>query len=82
MMTGYLIFKSTFLPRTLGVMFGIGGLAAMIFLAPTFGAANLAWVLLLDIGELLLPLWLVVKGVNAERWHEQDRATSARLTAV
>jgi hypothetical protein len=79
LVSGYLIFRSTFLPRALGVMFSIGGLAALTFLAPAFGAAHLSWILLFDIGEALLPLWLLVKGVNAERWKEQARATAAAL---
>jgi hypothetical protein len=82
LVTGYLIFRSMFLPRILGVMFAIGGLAALTFLAPAWGASHLSWILLCDIGEALLPLWLLVKGVNAERWKEQDRATSARLNAA
>jgi hypothetical protein len=82
LVTGYLVFRSTFLPRILGVMFSIGGLAALTFLAPTYGASHLSWVLLFDIGEAFLPLWLVVKGVNAERWKEQCRATAATLRAA
>jgi hypothetical protein len=82
LVTGYLIFRSTFLPRVLGVMFSIGGLAWLTFLAAGFGSRNLSWILLFDIGEALLPLWLLVKGVNAERWKEQDRATAARLNAA
>ena len=82
LVTGYLIFRSTFLPRVLGVMFSIGGLAALTFLAPAWGASHLSWVLLFDIGEALLPLWLLLKGVNAERWKEQNCATADRLNAA
>jgi hypothetical protein len=82
LVTGYLVFKSAFLPRILGVLFALGGLAWLTFLAPAFGARILSWILLFDIGEALLPLWLLVKGVNAERWHEQDRATTAKLIAA
>jgi Domain of unknown function (DUF4386) len=78
LLIGYLVFKSTFLPRVLGVLFGIGGLAWLTFLAPAFGSTHVPWILPFDIGEALLPLWLLVKGVNAERWHEQARATAAK----
>jgi hypothetical protein len=80
--TGYLVFKSAFLPRILGALFAVGGLAWLTFLAPAFGTRILnMWILPFDIGEALLPLWLLAKGVDAERWKEQERETAARLSA-
>jgi len=79
LLIGYLIFKSTFLPRVLGVLMMVAGLAFLPFLAPAFGARNLQRIIPLAIGELLVILWLLVKGVNAERWKEQARATAAWL---
>jgi hypothetical protein len=67
---GYLIFKSTFLPRFIGVLLAIAGLAWMIFLSPPLGEKLFPYLLASDLGELLLILWLVVFGVNAERWKE------------
>lgn len=67
---GYLVFRSTFLPRFLGVLAVIAGLAWLTFLWPPL--ANLLWprvILPLGIGEAVLALWLLFKGVNAERWH-------------
>jgi hypothetical protein len=67
---GYLAFKSTFLPRMLGVLMAVGGLLGLSFLFPAFGAKYLYTLLLpLDVGEALLPLWLVVRGVNDDRWN-------------
>jgi hypothetical protein len=72
MLIGYLIFRSVFLPRILGVF---AGLAWLTFLSPTL--ANylspyiLAFVLLV---EGLVMLWLLVMGVNVQRWKEQARA--------
>jgi hypothetical protein len=82
LLIGYLVFKSTFLPRILGVLFALGGLAWLTFLAPAFGSTHVSSILLFDIGEALLPLWLLVKAVNAERWHDQDRAMTAKVHAA
>jgi hypothetical protein len=71
---GYLVFKSTFLPRILGLLMMLAGLAFMPFLVPAFGARYLAWMLPFAVGEVLFILWLLVKGVNAERWKEQANA--------
>ena len=67
---GYLVFRSTFLPRFLGVLAMIAGAAWLTFLWPPL--ADLLWprvILPLGIGEAVLALWLLIKGVNAERWH-------------
>jgi hypothetical protein len=74
LVVGYLVFKSTFLPRILGLLMMLAGLAFMPFLVPAFGARYLAWMLPFAVGEVLFILWLLVKGVNAERWKEQANA--------
>ena len=81
LLIGYLIFKSTFLPRILGVLMSIAGLAFLAFLAPAFGAMHLRWILALGVGEGLVILWLLAKGVDTERWREQARDAAARLHA-
>ena len=73
-MTGYLIFKSTFLTRVIGVL-TIAGLAWLSFLSPPFGAKYFSYIVAAAIGEGLLTLWLLVKGVNEQRWLEQASAT-------
>ena len=67
---GYLVFKSGFLPKFLGVLLMVGCLghlidvvAAMVFANGDVGVSQFT-----SIGEFLFPLWLVVKGVNVERW--------------
>jgi len=80
LLIGYLIFRSTFLPRILGVLMAIGGLGWLTFLSPSLARAlspyNLAPGM---IGEGALTLWLLVKGVNAERWREQARAAGTAV---
>jgi hypothetical protein len=75
LLIGYLIFKSTFLPRILGVLMAVAGMAWLTFLVPSFGAKYLhPYLLIAGSGEGLLILWLLVMGVNAERWKEQASA--------
>ena len=79
---GYLVFRSTFLPRVIGVLLAIGGLCYLTysfaaFLAPGF-AANLVPYIQLPSGvaELSLCLWLLVMGVNVSRWEAQASTAS------
>jgi hypothetical protein len=81
---GYLVFRSTFLPRTVGVLLAIGGLCYLTysfatFLAPGFAAHLVPYIQLPSgVGELSLCLWLLVLGVNAARWKEQASAGEER----
>jgi hypothetical protein len=74
---GRLIFKSGFLPKVLGIMIQIAGVCYLtnsfaLFLAPAFADRIFPAVLFpCFIGELSLCLWLLVKGVNVQRWKEQ-----------
>ncbi|MFL7893630.1 MAG: DUF4386 domain-containing protein [Anaerolineales bacterium] len=74
LLLGYLVFKSGFLPRILGILLMIGGLcypiqAILFFLFPNFDAMILG--LFAFIGELAFYLWLLIKGVNAEQWEKR-----------
>jgi hypothetical protein len=67
---GYLVFKSGFLPKILGIYLMISCFGYLIdfvtfFFFPDFGVAvNMftGW------AELFLCLWLLIKGVNVELW--------------
>jgi hypothetical protein len=79
LLIGYLIFRSTFLPRILGVLLAIAGFyyqinnfAALLF--PAIAARVEPYVFVIGMAELLLALWLVVMGVNEQRWKEQASA--------
>jgi hypothetical protein len=69
---GYLILKSTFLPRFLGVLMVLAGLGWLIFLSPSLpnSIAN-AIEALGVLAEASLMLWLLLMGVNERRWNEQ-----------
>ncbi len=77
LLIGWLIIKSAFLPRILGLGMVIAGLGWLTFLWPPLAndlsPYNLAPGIL---GEGTLTLWLLVMGVNAERWKEQASAAS------
>ena len=82
-MLGYLIFRLTFLPRTLGVLVTLAGTAFLInsfalFLSPAIGGALNPYMLALDgIGEIGLMLWLLVMGVDADKWNRRAYPHSA-----
>jgi uncharacterized protein DUF4386 len=72
LLIGYLIFKSTFLPRILGVLMALSGLGWLMFLSPSVANYLLTYIEVVGvIAEASLMLWLLVKGVKVERWKEQ-----------
>jgi Domain of unknown function (DUF4386) len=79
MLIGYLILRSIFLPRFLGVFMVIAGLPWLIFLLPQGRSLSPYSVAPASLGEGLLAVWLLVKGVNAQRWKEQASAAATSL---
>jgi len=77
---GWLIVRSGFLPKTIGVLLAVAGVAYLVnsftlFLAPAL-ASNIFPVLVLAfIGETSFCLWLIVKGVDVPTW--RSRAAEA-----
>jgi hypothetical protein len=72
---GYIIYKSAFLPRILGVLLAMAGIGYSTYLWPPLANSLYPYNLALGIGELLVGLWFLVFGVNIERWKEQARAS-------
>ena len=69
---GYLIARSTFLPRIIGPLYILAGLGYLTLLWEP--VSNYLYPYILAVagpGEIVLLLWLLVKGVNVTKWKEQ-----------
>ena len=77
LVVGYLMFKSGYFPKALGVLQFIAGLCYLansfaLILSPALASEMFPAVLLpAFIGELCTCLWLIVKGVNLSKWDQQ-----------
>src|SRR5215471_17453722 len=66
---GYLILRSTFLPRTLGVLLLISGIGWLTFVSPELAHRLSPFNMLPGVvGEGALMLWLLIAGVDDRRW--------------
>jgi hypothetical protein len=75
LLIGYVIFRSTFLPRILSALMAIAGLGWLTYLSPPLANYLSAYNLALGIlGQESVMLWLLVVGVNEQRWKEQASA--------
>lgn len=69
LLLGYLIYRSTFLPRALGVLVALAGLGWEAYLAPPLVTSFQVYIEAAGfLAEAALMLWLVAVGVNAQRW--------------
>ena len=81
---GYLIFRSGYFPRILGILIQLGGVSYLtnsfaLFLAPDLANRLFPTILVpAFLGESSLCLWLLIKGVNVEKW----RLANAGMTAL
>jgi hypothetical protein len=80
---GYLIFRSSYLPRTIGALLAIAGICYLMnsfahFLSPTFAATLFpALFVPIFVAELSPALWLIVKGVAAAKWKTRAGALAS-----
>lgn len=76
LLRGWLIYRSGFLPRFLGVVSMVGGLGWLTWLWPPLGSqAFTAVALFALVGVVLTTGWLLIRGVDDAQWRE--RATLA-----
>jgi hypothetical protein len=72
----YLIFKSGYFPKILGVLFMIAALGYLIdgfshVLIASYKTGPVYLALPIAIAEIAFPLWLLIKGVNVEQWEKR-----------
>ncbi len=76
---GYLVYKSGYFPKVLGVLLlcsAVGYLTDSFgnFLAPQYDAIYALLVIVMAIaGELVFTLWLLIRGVNVAKWEQRAR---------
>jgi hypothetical protein len=78
---GYLIFKSGFFPKILGVLFIVAATGYLIdsfgqLLLANYGATPAFIALPIVLAEIAFPLWLLIKGVNAAQWEKRALASA------
>ncbi len=76
---GYLVYKSGFLPKILGILLMLGGicytvLAVLFFLSPNIDATIFG--VFTFISESLFYLWLLIKGINVKEWEKRALETA------
>lgn len=77
LLLGYLVYRSGFWPRFLGILLLVASLGYFAqsyahFLAPQYDSILSVLVVVLAVpGELAFTIWLLWKGVNVERWEER-----------
>lgn len=79
---GYLIYRSTFMPRILGALMAIAGAcwlsnSLISLLAPEISRLIGPYLMAGALGEIALTVWLLAAGVDDQRWNEQAAAALA-----
>ena len=82
LLIGYLILKSTFLPPALGILMAFAGINWLTFISPALSSRLTPYNLIPGlIGEGALTLWLLIKGINPQRWNQQATEGHVALTS-
>jgi hypothetical protein len=77
---GWLVFKSGFLPRFLGVLSMVSGLGWITWVWPPLGSqVFMVNALVAIVGVILMCGWLFVRGVDDAKWKERAALASASI---
>lgn len=75
---GYLVLKSSFLPKIIGIFLMVACCGYVIdsilkLALPSYAATIIAKLLEITMyGEILFPLWLLIRGINLKKWEENS----------
>jgi hypothetical protein len=80
LLQGWLIYRSGFLPRWLGVIGIIGGLGWLTFLSPPLGMSLFLYLALYALlGSAVMIGWLLTVGVDDQRWRQRAAQAAASI---
>lgn len=77
---GYLVYKSGYFPKVLGLMMGIGSLGYLLESIGEITLTNneilsilvIGFLVIATVGELAFTFWLLIKGINIEEWEKRN----------
>lgn len=87
LITGYLIYKSNYLPKFVGVLYTISGIGYLVnsfilILAPQLsGMVFMVIILPVFLGEISLALRLLIKGVNEGEWKKHTTSVEGQINS-
>jgi uncharacterized membrane protein len=83
-LVGWLIWRSKFLPRTLGLLMTLAGAAYLMFLSPQLASRLFfPWLAAFGVaGEGSLTLWLLLMRVKQDRWADIARPTDGQDRSI
>ncbi|MGH9418539.1 MAG: DUF4386 domain-containing protein, partial [Thermoanaerobaculia bacterium] len=77
---GWLMTKSTYYPKWLGVLGLIGGIGWTTFFVPSFGRPLFMFLAAIGVAGALATIgWLLIVGVNEEKWRQQALASASSI---
>jgi hypothetical protein len=84
---GYLIYRSAYFPKLLGVLFMVAALGYLLdslafLLLDNYKTGPVYFALPIILSEIAFPLWLLFKGVNADQWLRRKGVNDRREAAT